>query len=439
MRFSAQAMGTLLAAALCSLCEPGMATDYLELNDFQLIDATGAAPRQVDRLIARDGLIVSIDTLGQVPTAEPDATWTRVGLAGAWVIPGLIDTHVHIGRFAEPRRRADIILRSALRGGVTAVRDLGGNARALGEVERAIEDGELPGPTLIYSALYGGPDIFKEGPMVQQAGNAVPGTLPWSRSIDVNSDLRQVVAEGKGTGARNVKIYGDLSAKLATEVIAEARRQGLLTTAHATVFPGRPSDLVEAGVGSLAHAAYLVWEAADSVPSDYRARISAPWTTIAPDHPKLLALYRQMAAKGVSLDATLYVYEALNAYPGMPPQAWTTQAAAWGAQATRLAREAGVHVTTGTDWFEPAEETGQPRTHAELALLVEKAGFTPMQAIISGTRHGAEALGLLRTHGTVELGKFADLVVLNADPLADIQNTTQIRMTVRHGVITKPE
>jgi imidazolonepropionase-like amidohydrolase len=428
----------VLAVAFALLPSSGAAADYVELNDFQLIDATGAAARHVDRMIARDGVIVAIDDAGTVPTPEPDAQWTRIGLKGAWVMPGLIDTHVHVARFPDTRARAASILLSAVRGGVTGVRDLTGDVRALADVERAIVAGEMIGPELIYSALYGGPDIFKEGPMAGRVGDRAPGTLPWSRSIDKDSDLRQFVAEGKGTGARNIKVYGDLNAELATRLIAESRRQGLLTTAHATVFPARPGDLVDAGIGSLSHAPYLVWEAVDTVPSDYRKRIAGPWNSIAPDHPKLLALYRRMAARGVTLDATLYVYYAMNHYPGLPKQDWTEAAFAWGAKATKAAREAGVIVTTGTDWFEPRDETELPHTHEELALLVDHAGFTPMQALIAGTRNGAIALGLEATHGSIEVGKFADLLVLDADPLADIHNTQRIRMTLRHGNVIKP-
>jgi imidazolonepropionase-like amidohydrolase len=430
--------GTVLALALSALPGPLAATDYLELNDFQLIDGSGAALRHVDRLVARNGVIVAIDTAGTVPQAEADASWTRIGLAGAWVIPGLIDTHVHVARFPDTRKRAASILDGAVRGGVTAVRDLGGDARALAEIERAIHAGEIIGPELVFSAMYGGPDLFREGPMSQHAPDRAPGTAPWSRSIDAHSDLRQLLAESKGSGARNVKVYADLDATLASALIAEAGRQGLLSTAHATVFPARPSDLVEAGIGSLSHAPYLVWEAVETVPADYRARIAGPWQSLAPDHPKLLALYQRMAERGVTLDATLYVYQAMNNYPGLPRQDWTQAAFEWGAKATQAAHAAGVLVTTGTDWFEGRDETELPHTHDELALLVEHAGFTPMQALVAGTRNGAIALGLSATHGTIEVGKFADLVVLEADPLADIHNTRRIRLSVRHGVVIKP-
>jgi imidazolonepropionase-like amidohydrolase len=416
---------------------PLQAADYLELTDLQLVDGSGAPARAVKSLLVRDGVIVAIDEDGPRPAAEADARWTRIGLAGAWVMPGLVDTHVHLSRFPDPRR-GDRILASALRGGVTSVRDLAGDARALGEIERAVEAGEWPGPTLIYSALFGGPAIFRNGPTAEMAPGRAPGEAPWARRIDATTDLHQAVAEARGTGARNIKVYGDLKPRLASALIREARRQGLLTTAHATVFPAAPGDLVEAGIGSLSHAPYLVWEAVDTVPDDYGQRIRGPWSTVAPDHPRLLALYRRMAERGVFLDATLYVYKAMKDYaPGQMDTRWTDAAFAWAAQATRHARAAGVRVTTGTDWFEPRDEGDLPHTHDELALLVDHAGFTPAQAIVAATRDGAAALGLT-DRGTLAVGKLADLVVLDADPLADIRNTRRIRFTVRRGAVIRP-
>lgn len=427
-------LGLLLASTLwlASPASIAAAADYLELLEFRLIDGTGAAPRHVDRLVARDGVIVRIDAAGAEPEVEPGARWTRIDLDGASVIPGLIDTHVHVARFADTRARAEQILRAAVRGGVTTVRDLAGDARALAELERATTSGELLASDLVFSALFGGPDIFVSGPTSEFATGRAPGDAPWARRIDDATDIPLAVAMAKGSGARNLKLYGDLSPTLIRALVAEAKRQQLETTAHATVFPARPSDLVDAGIGSLSHAAYLVWEAVDAVPDDYRQRTAGPWTTIPADHPRLLALYRRMAERGVTLDATLYVYRAMQDYPGVPKMAWTEQAAAWGEAATRHAQAAGVRITAGTDWFEPSHDGDLPHTHAELALLVDRAGLSPMQALVAGTRHGAIALGL-DDRGTIEVGKVADLVVLEADPLADIRNTTRIRFTFRRG------
>ncbi len=417
----------------CIVLSPAYAAEYLELTDFHLIDGTGAKERLVKRLIARDGVIVSIDDRGTVPTPEPDARWTKIGLNGAWVMPGLIDTHVHVARFPDTRAYAQKIMQAAVRGGVTGVRDLAGDARALAELERSMGANEFIGPELVFSALFGGPDIFREGPTTEMAPGRPPGEAAWARAITADSDPVKAIAEAKGSGVTNIKVYGDLSPGLATSIISEAKRQGMMTTAHATVFSARPSDLVNAGVGSLAHAPYLVWEAVDVVPTDYRERTKGPWERIPADHPKLLALYKEMAARGVYLDATLYVYKTMQNFSPEVKADWADEAFAWAAKATSLAREAGVPVTTGTDWFEPSSDGELPHTHEELALLVEAAGFTPMQAIIAGTRNGARAIGKGKTHGTVEVSKVADLLVLEANPLLDIRNTSQIKMTIRKG------
>jgi imidazolonepropionase-like amidohydrolase len=415
---------------------PARAVEYLELTDFTLIDGSGDPARSVRRLIARDGIIVQID--GAAPAREPDSRWTRIGLAGAWVMPGLIDTHVHVARFPDTRAKAEEILRRAVRGGITSVRDLGGDARALADLERAIVSDELVAPDLTFSALFGGPDVFRQGPTAAMSSGRPPGDAPWARRVTPDSDLRLLLAEARGSGATNLKLYGDMTPALARALISEATRQQMTSTAHATVFPARPGDLVDAGVGSLSHSPYLVWEAVDMVPDDYGQRINGPWGTVAPDHPKLLALYREMARRGVTLDATLFVYHAMQSYPGVPKMDWTDAALAWGSEATRHANAAGVRVTTGTDWFEPRDDSELPHTHAELALLVERSGFTPMQALVAGTRNGALALGRDATVGTVDVGKLADLLVLDADPLADIHNTTRIRFTVRRGRIVDP-
>lgn len=407
--------------------------EYLELLDFQLIDGTGEAPRPVARLIARDGVIVAIDERGEIPETGDSDSWRRVSLAGAWVMPGLVDTHVHVGRFPDTRDRAMRILRGAARGGITSVLDLGGDARALADIERAMARGEFIGPTLAYSAMFGGPGIYTGGPTAQLAYGRAPGLAPWAQAVTDDTELPLAIAEAKGAGAGNIKLYGNMTPSLAAAVIAEARRQGLRTTAHATVFPARPGDLVAAGVNTLSHAPYLIWEAVETVPEDYGARTSGPWQDIPADHPALLRLYRAMSERGVALDATLFVYRAMRDYSPQVQADWAEDAFNWGAEAVRHAHAAGVMITTGTDWFEPRNEYGLPHTHDELRLLVEHAGFSPMESIVAGTRNGAAAIGMGEDRGTVEIGKHADLLVLEANPLEDIGNTSRIRMTIKNG------
>ncbi|GAB4186214.1 MAG: amidohydrolase family protein [Wenzhouxiangellaceae bacterium] len=416
------------------------AAEWLILEDLQLIDGTGSPPRHHARMVIREGRIIALQQKAgddpAVSAAAYDAV-TRINLAGAWVIPGLIDTHVHVARFPDARNEAERILRLAISGGVTSVRDLGGDARSLADLSRALGRGEWIGPTIAYSAVYGGLSLFDDERISGFARGYDLGQSPWAYAVDAETNLEQAIAASRGSGVHGVKIYGNLPAALTTTIIQAAKAQGLQSWAHATVFPSGPLDLVEAGVNSLSHAAYLVWAAVDEIPDDYSARIKGPWTEIAADHPRLIALYQQMAARQVSLDATLYVYEQMKNFSPQVDASWTGEAAAWGAQAVAAAHAHGVAITTGTDWFEP--RPGElPHTHDEMALLVEKAGLAPMEAIVAATRNGAHALGIAEQRGTLEVGKAADLLVLEENPLTDISHTRHFKLVVKDGQLIRP-
>jgi imidazolonepropionase-like amidohydrolase len=207
---------------------------------------------------------------------------------------------------------------------------------------------------------------------------------------------------------------------------------------HATVFPAKPSDAVDAGVDTISHSAYLVWEAAPSVPDDYRMRAMGDFGHIEPDAPRILALFDAMEKRGTILDATLLVFKKEAEHH---PQRVGAGIMPWSYAVTKLARQRGVLVDAGTDdagfpYGKDGPELDQPPSvHQEMALLVEHAGFTPLQAIEAATEVGAAALGQSAKRGTVTPGKLADLVVLDADPSHDIHNTKKIDFVVKHGRI----
>lgn len=423
----------LLVLTLGFGVQPSPAAQWLELTDFTLIDGTGAEPREVERLTVRDGRIIGIDEAGEHGTPEPGEVVTAIDLDGAFVIPGLIDAHVHLANYPRPRAELTERLAWSLDHGVTTLRDLGGDARILADLKRAISAGEIDGPHLRFAAMFGGETMFDHPAIGAAAQGFELGEAPWLRAASGEVDLPAIIAMARGAGVSAIKLYGDLDAARVAEIVDEARRQELMAWAHGTVFPASPGDLVTAGVDSLSHAPYLVWEGADEVPADYAMRTQGPWDEIAPDHPRILELLDAMAERGVVLDATLSMYRDMHQY--RPPEGieWAPVAFEWGVALTRLAHERGVPIAVGTDAFFPVSPYAPPNTHVEIETLVEEVGLSPMAALVAATQNGAIAAGVGEERGTVEVGRIADLVVLGSDPLADIRATRDIRHVIVSG------
>jgi len=425
------AVVALLGVAAISMPDGGAAQrapePTLALTHVTLIDGTGAPPLANRTILVRGDRVAAVFESGTRPL--PDSARVE-DLTGRYVIPGLIDAHVHLSGSASDAAGYEGLLRWMVLGGVTAVRDMAGDARELAYLARAAELDEIASPDIRYSALMAGPTFFAEDARVAGASRGVMvGAAPWMRAVTSAADPRPVVAEAKGTGATALKLYANLPASLLADLTREAHRAGMLAWAHATVFPAKPSEVVAAGVDVLSHTAYLVWEAAPHVPQDYSVRAMGDFGHIRPDDPRILAVLDSMKARGSILDATLHVFERTEA---SRPDGAGAGIAEWGAAVTRLAHERGVLVDAGTDGMGSPDDT-VPNVHREMASLVEHAGFTPLEAISAATRVGAMAAGLEATHGTVSAGKLADLVVLSADPSRDIANTRAIVRVYKHG------
>ena len=400
----------------------------LALTHATVIDGTGAPPRPGMTVVMRGGVIVAIHPDGAV--AIPDDANVR-DASGEWVIPGLIDGHVHVATSPstqDARERVERRLHNALRGGVVAVRDMAGDARALADLARAAAAGDIDVPTIRYAAVFAGPAFFTD-PRVRASSVGVPvGTAPWARAITDTTDLRQVIAEARGTGATAVKLYGELNASLAAKIAAEAKRQRMRVWAHFALFPARPSDVVRAGVEVVSHAPLIAWEIGDSMPDvTQRGRYDV---RVTPDDPAIRRVIASMRERNVILEPTLFVFR--TAGP-LPDTALSRRREQLAAAMTRAAYQAGVRISAGTDGIGTEDEGSLPNIHEELRLLVDRGGLTPMDALIAATRNAADAAGLLQTHGTIAVGKAADLVVLRGDPTADIRNTKLIAYVLHRG------
>jgi imidazolonepropionase-like amidohydrolase len=399
----------------------GRGSGPLVIRDVTLIDGTGSAPQSHVNIVVADGRIAAIVPAGKVP-----GNATIIDGAGRYAIPGLFDAHVHITTGTTRAKAVDVLSR-VLAGGVTSVFELAGDSRLAGELSREVLNHGIDGPNFYYAALMAGPEFFSDSRALTVSVGFQPGAAPWAQVVTDATDPVTAVAEAKGTGAIAIKLYAAMDARTVARMAREARRQGLRVIAHATVFPAKPSDLVEAGVDMLAHSAYLVWEG--SPPStDFVRRGDGDFEGVPPDAPVIQHLLTSMRDHGMALNPTLWVFAKARASDPISPLRTP-----WMYAVTRQAAELGVRIVAGTDdMYEPTQDP-LPLIHRELEQLVSGAGMSPMAALLAATRNAAAVMGVARSRGTIEPGKAADIVLLDANPLDDIRNTRRIHTVIKDG------
>ena len=417
-----------LLIAAPALAQPAEKT--IIYTNANLFDGTGAAPKSDMAIVTRGERIVSVVSKANV---TPDATAETVDLRGAFVMPGLINSHVHLA--TSPNRRfAEALLRRELYSGVTAVRDMAGDARALADLSRSALLSDIPSPDIYYAALMAGPQFFKDPRTHAAAQGAVAGQVPWLQAITPRTDLKIAVAEARGTGATGIKIYADLPGTLVRAITAEAHRQHILVWSHAAVFPATPADAIDGGVDVISHVCMLAYQASRMMPPEYHNRAPVEADKFTGDNPVTAKLFADMKTRGTILDATLWVYEEMDkAHASEPKSPAPYCSAELAAKLLHQAYRAGVMISAGTDGFTPWQEP-YVALDDEVALLVAKAGMSPADALRAATFVGAKTIGKAKEMGTVEPGKLADFVVLSKSPLDDVANLKSVTLTVKCGV-----
>jgi len=202
-----------------------------------LIDASAGAPRPNMAIVTSGERISAL-----LPASDFHAQSGQeiVNVGGRFIIPGLINTHVHLATLADPPV-AKAYLRRELYSGVTAVRDMAGDVRLLSELKREAAAGEIIAPDIYYVAMMAGPGFFVDPRTHDAARGLIAGQVPWMQAITPETNLPLAIAEARGTGATAIKLYADLPAALVRSITEEAHRQQLRVWAHAAVFPALPS------------------------------------------------------------------------------------------------------------------------------------------------------------------------------------------------------
>ncbi len=440
---------------------PNAESETIVYEGVSILDGTGAPLMPDMSIIVRDGRIAAIapaDDLSLDVGPEAEVEDAR----GLYVIPGLIESHTHLATRAD-RAAAEFELNRFIYGGVTTVRDMAGDVRALAELQRAALVGEIPAPDIHYAALVAGESFFVDPRTRSSSMGEVPGRVPWLQIVDDETDLTETIALARGTWATGLKTYASIEGPLLARIAAEARRQGMPVWSHTHVGPALPMEVATAGVTSMSHVCSL---ASAALPDDIIAEAFAGRRTgmvdVDLDSPQIDQVLEEMARRGVVLDATLKVgffrermtaardsamaRDSLAGPPaereaqrpeGPPPDPRRRGVRGRcspeeGVELTRRAWQAGVPIAAGTD-APPAPGSEWPALHDELSYFHELVGMPMEDVIRAATRNGALALGLEREIGTVEEGKYANLVFLEQDPTAGVENLKSVRFTLKRG------
>ncbi|MCP4146233.1 MAG: amidohydrolase family protein [bacterium] len=401
----------------------------LVMTNVHLVDVKGKKVLKNQCIFIENDTITSIAPMGEKEIPAPDKAFV-LNLKGHYVIPGLIDGHVHISHMG--REETQWILSEALRGGITGIRDMAGDNRSLAGWRRDALLHEIESPYIYFCAIMGGPDFFKDPRVIDGAAGEIPGELSWARLITPSSNMPQVIAEAKGSGAVGIKVYAHLPAEQIRRICEEGHKQGLLIWSHAAVFPARPLDAVLAGVDVLSHSALLVYESIEKMPPSFTYRYKTPYDPKFLEDEKYKKLFSLMAKQGTILDPTVFLFAdsiKKGAFAKGGPKM-----ADFIFEATKMAHRYGVKIAAGTDNIITGKKEF-PVLHDELEMLVNKCGLTPMDAIQAATLHNALALGIEKQTGSLEIGKRADMVILAADPTTDIRKTRSIRYVIKGGMV----
>ena len=428
----------LLIAATASC--PALGQDRLAIVNVTIVDATDHPPRAHSTVVVQGNKIVAI-----TPTSNrPPRGAKIIDGTGKYLIPGLWNNDLHGPAYGDARE----LLLSLVSYGITTVRDMGAPLEDIVRLRAATASGELVGPRLFIA----GP--LMEGPVPVEMGLIV----------DLFSEVqaRDEVRILEQHHVDYVEVDTSLTPKLYSAIADEARRRHLPLVGH---IPATVSawDIVKADQTNVEHLGGRYLNVLISCSGDeayfnlvisrtYENLLTALQEKRPPKEPqfkadfdegllnsfdeakahRLFALY----AKGkVAQTPTLYALKTL----------WDTnkddqrlnerdmesgrKIFAKDLEVVRQMKRDGVPILAGTDG--PYQQGGEA-LQSELDLLVD-AGLTPLQALQAATRDAAAAMAVTKDVGTVEVGKTADLVLLEADPLKNISNTRQINAVVLRG------
>ena len=418
---------------------PTFGQTRVAIQNVTLIDGTDHAPRHNVTVIVQGQKIVAINR----ERSEPRGM-TIIDGTGKYLIPGLWNNDLHGPAYSD----AKAPLLSLVSYGITTVRDMGASLDDIVRLREATASGVLVGPHL-----------FIAGPLME---GPIPIQMSLIMALFTEEQARGEVRNLKQHNVNYIEVDATLTPELYWAIADEAGRQGIPLVGH---IPAKVSalEIIKANQRDVEHLGGVFFNVLIACSSDefffdqvkgktYDDVLVALKEKRPPNEPQFKAdfvdrllntfdeskaqrLYRLYAQSGVAQTPTLFVLNTL--WQGAKDRdklneqdmEFGRKLFAKDLDVVGQMKRAGVPILAGTDG--PYLQGGDA-LHGELKLLVE-AGLTPLQALQAASRDAARAMGVLKDVGTVEVGKTADLVLLDADPLTDISNTRKINTVVLDG------
>ena len=415
----------------------------IALTHVRVIDGTGAAARDDQTLIIRDGNIAAMGPSASV-AAPPGAT--VIDLTGKSVIPGLVMVHEHFYYPNGPGvygQLGESFSRLYLAGGVTTMRT-GGNVNGFMDLNmmRLVESGQKPGPAIDATAPY---------------LNGV-NTFIQMRALKGPEDARKQVQYWTDEGATSLKLYMQISRAELAAAVNEAHRRGIKVTGHlCSVTYAEAAGL---GIDNLEHGFFASTDfVADKKPDVCPGQGAGQKTIAALDEngAPFKVLVKTLIEKQVALTSTLTVFETFTPGRPKPPglevltpqlreqfeqnyartqqnkESIYTTLFAKGMALERAFARAGGMLIAGTDPTGGGGVIPGYSNQRQVELLVD-AGFTPLEAITISTLNGAKYLKRDARVGSLAVGKQADLVVIAGNPAASIADIRQVETVFKQGI-----
>ena len=424
-----------------------------------LWDGTGKGPVPNAVTLVRGNRIVCAGAAGECPV-PPRAR--IIDARGQWLIPGLIDSHVHLlflvrGSAGE---ELPLDLRDLLAQGVTTVRDMGTNpaemlsrVSALDAAPRVYAMQLVAGRRFFFNGFHG--VRTARGVVFRQPPALTMQSLGWTpMQYNRNDDPDSVVAAAQRAGAMGLKLYAQLDVESVRKLVAAAHRAGMPVWGHAWVQPASALEQALAGQDGIVHAAGLAGELftaedRDTLVNEGNLQMAtAEVATVGAAHdPRIGEALDSMAQRGTffepTLDATRHSVAYFNAKRQHIPseqEEYVRAASGFGMEIAREAVRRGVRISAGSDHVAYGPPSERASLFGELRLLVDSISLTPAAALLAATRDAALALGgePARRLGIIEAGRYADLVLLSKNPLVDIDNLDSVEWIMKGGQIWRP-